>query len=56
MPTDAIVLLKNDHKEILKTFKEFEKAGENATKKKGQLVDRMIELLNVHTYIENEVM
>jgi hemerythrin-like domain-containing protein len=56
MPTDAIVLLKNDHKEILKTFKEFEKAGENATKRKGQLVDKMIELLNVHTYIENEVM
>jgi hemerythrin-like domain-containing protein len=56
MPTDAIVLLKNDHKEILKTFKEFEKAGENATKTKGQLVDKMIELLNVHTYIENEVM
>ncbi len=56
MPTDAIVLLKNDHKEILKTFKEFEKAGENATKRKGQLVDKMIELLTVHTYIENEVM
>jgi hemerythrin-like domain-containing protein len=56
MPTDAIVLLKNDHKEILKTFKEFEKAGENAVKRKGQLVDKMIELLTVHTYIENEVM
>jgi hemerythrin-like domain-containing protein len=56
MPTDAIVLLKNDHKEILRAFKEFEKAGENATKLKGQLVDKIIELLNVHTYIENEVM
>jgi hemerythrin-like domain-containing protein len=56
MSTDAIVLLKNDHKEILKAFKEFEGAGENATKRKGQLVDRIIELLNVHTYIENEVM
>ncbi|WP_148572739.1 hemerythrin domain-containing protein [Nocardioides caldifontis] len=56
MSNDAIVLLRNDHKEILKTFKEFEKAGENATKRKGELVDRMIELLTVHTYIENEVM
>jgi hemerythrin-like domain-containing protein len=56
MSTDAIVLLKNDHKEILRTFREFEAAGENAVKKKGQLVDRMIELLTVHTYIENEVM
>ena len=25
MSTDAIVLLKNDHKDILKTFKDFEK-------------------------------
>jgi hemerythrin-like domain-containing protein len=56
MSTDAIVLLKEDHKEILKTFKNFEKAGENAARTKGKLVDRMIELLTVHTYIENEVM
>ena len=56
MSTDAIVLLKADHKEILKTFKDFEKAGENATQTKGKLVDKMIELLTVHTYIENEVM
>ena len=56
MSTDAIVLLRNDHKEILRTFKDFEGVGEGATKRKGQLVDKMIELLNVHTYIENEVM
>ena len=56
MSTDAIVLLKNDHKEILKTFKDFEKLGPDAHVRKGQLVDRMIELLTVHTYIENEVM
>ena len=53
--SDAIVLLKNDHKEIRRIFRDFEGAGENATTRKGQLVDRMIELLNVHTYIENEV-
>ena len=56
MSTDAIVLLKNDHKEIRKAFREFEKAGENAHRTKGKLVDRIIELLTVHTYIENEVM
>jgi hemerythrin-like domain-containing protein len=56
MSTDAIVLLKNDHKEIRKTFRDFKKAGENAFAAKGKLVDRMIELLTVHTYIENEVM
>ena len=56
MSTDAIVLLKNDHKEIRKAFNDFKKAGENAHKTKGKLVDRIIELLTVHTYIENEVM
>ena len=56
MSTDAIVLLKNDHKEVRRLFREFEKAGDNATERKGQLVAKIIELLTVHTYIENEVM
>ena len=56
MATDAIVLLKADHKEIKAVFRKFEQAGENATKTKGDLVKKMIELLTVHTYIENEVM
>jgi hemerythrin-like domain-containing protein len=56
MSTDAIVLLKNDHKEIRKAFNDFEKLGESANAAKGRVVDRIIELLTVHTYIENEVM
>ena len=56
MSTDAIVVLKNDHKEIRKLFADFEKAGDNARATKQRLVDKMIELLTVHTYIENEVM
>lgn len=56
MSTDAIVLLKNDHQEIRKVFTQFQKAGEGAHVAKGKLVDKMIELLTVHTYIENEVM
>lgn len=56
MSTDAIVILKNDHQEIRKVFKQFQAAGENAHKQKGKLVDRMLELLTVHTYIENESM
>jgi hemerythrin superfamily protein len=56
MSTDAIVLLKADHKEVKKLFREFEGAGENATTRKGEIVDKIIELLTVHTYIENEVM
>ena len=56
MSTDAIVLLKQDHKEVKALFRQFEAAGENATKRKGELVKKMIELLTVHTYIENECM
>ena len=56
MSNDAIVLLKEDHQEIKRAFRAFENAGEESEKRKGELVDRMIELLTVHTYIENEVM
>lgn len=55
MSTDAIVLLKQDHKEVRGLFRQFETAGEDAAKK-GELVRKMIELLTVHTYIENESM
>jgi len=56
MATDAIVLLKNDHKEMRRLFRDFEKAGEDATAAKGRLGKKIIEELTVHTYIENEVM
>jgi hemerythrin-like domain-containing protein len=56
MSSDAIVVLKADHKELKALFGKFERAGENATKSKGDLVKKMIELLTMHTYIENEVM
>jgi hemerythrin superfamily protein len=55
MSTDAIVMLKADHKEVKKVFRDFEKAGDNE-KAKGQLVKQIIELLTVHTYLENEIM
>jgi hemerythrin superfamily protein len=56
MSTDAIVLLKDDHKQIKRLFRDFQAAGENATVRKGEIVSKIIELLTVHTYIENEVM
>jgi hemerythrin superfamily protein len=56
MSTDAIVVLKEDHKQIRKLFKEFQKAGEGANARQGKLVDQILELLTVHTYLENEVM
>jgi hemerythrin superfamily protein len=54
--TDAIVMLKEDHKEIKRLFRAFEAAGDSATKAKGDIVDRILEALTVHTYIENEGM
>jgi hemerythrin superfamily protein len=54
--TDAIVLLRQDHQEIRKAFRAFEQAGDRATAKRGKLVDKILELLTVHTYIENECM
>jgi len=56
MSTDAIVVLKEDHKEIRRLFREFEKAGDRAEARKGKLVEQIIENLTVHTYLENEVM
>jgi hemerythrin-like domain-containing protein len=53
MSTDAIVMLKADHKEVKKIFRDFEKADNETTK--GQLVKQIIELLTVHTYLENEI-
>ena len=55
MSTDAIVLLRDDHSEVRRLFREFQKAGTTDTRK-GAIVDKVIELLTVHTYIENEVM
>ncbi|MBB2914429.1 hemerythrin superfamily protein [Streptosporangium becharense] len=52
---DAIVLLKDDHKTVEKLFKEFEKAGERAYKKKREIVDQIIEELTTHAYIEERV-
>lgn len=39
-----------------KRFRVFRAAGEGATKKKGDIVNKIIEALTVHTYIENESM
>ncbi len=55
MSTDAIVLLKNDHKTVERLFKEFEKAGSNAYVTKRKIVDSIIEELTVHAHIEEEL-
>ncbi|MEO8518013.1 MAG: hemerythrin domain-containing protein [Dermatophilaceae bacterium] len=56
MSTDAIVLLKDDHRQVRKLFRDFQEAGENAAVTKGRLATRIIEELTVHTFLENEEM
>src|SRR5690349_25179276 len=56
MSTDAIVLLKNDHKEIRRLFKQFQSAGPDEIERKGEIVKDIVEALTVHTYLENECM
>jgi hemerythrin superfamily protein len=51
---DAIVLLKNDHKDLEKLFKQFEKLGDGAKATKRKLVDQIIEGLAVHAAIEEQ--
>lgn len=55
MSRDAIVMLKEDHKEIRALFREF-RTSSTTQARKGKIVEKLIELLTVHTYIENEVM
>ena len=55
MSQDAIVMLKDDHKEVKALFREFQKPSTTPARKES-LVKKIIELLTVHTYIENEVM
>ena len=55
MPSDAIVLLKADHKTVKGLFRQFERAGDDQGLKK-QVVNQIIEELTVHTFLENTIM
>lgn len=49
MSTDAIVLLRDDHTEVRRLFREFRKPA-TTDARKGAIVDKVVELLTVHTY------
>jgi len=55
LSTDAIVLLKDDHKEVKRLFREFEGSSEGSAQS-GKIAHQIIEALTVHTYLENEIM
>jgi hemerythrin superfamily protein len=53
--TDAIVLLKEDHKTVERLFREFEKAGDDAFAAKRELVGSIIKELTTHAHIEETI-
>lgn len=53
--TDALVLLKNDHKTVEKLFKKFEGLGDAAWKSKRAVVDYIINELSIHAAIEEQI-
>jgi hemerythrin superfamily protein len=55
MPQDAVGLIKADHRQVDKLFKEFEAAGERAYKTKQRLVEQIITELEAHATVEEEL-
>jgi hemerythrin superfamily protein len=53
--TDAIVLLKEDHKTVEQLFKKFERAGDGAHATRRKLVESIIKELTTHAYIEETI-
>ena len=55
MAQDAVELIKSDHRTVEKLFREFEEAGDRAYKTKQELVAQIVEELEVHATIEEEI-
>ncbi len=53
--SDAITMLREDHRAVEKLFKSFQKAGPNALKTKARLVHDMIRELTIHASIEEQI-
>lgn len=53
-PSDAITLLKADHKTVEELFKQFERSSASAHKARRKLVDKMITELSMHAAIEEQ--
>jgi hemerythrin superfamily protein len=53
--TDALVLLKADHKAVEKLFKKYEGLGDSAYKTKRKVVDEIVAELSIHAAVEEQV-
>jgi hemerythrin-like domain-containing protein len=56
MSTDAIVILKDEHQQIRREFRAYQRTTATQSAVRGEIADKIIGLLTAHTYIENEVM
>ena len=54
MAKDAVALIKADHRKVEQLFREFEEAGDRASKTKQRLVEQIIKELEVHATIEED--
>lgn len=52
---DAITLLKNEHADVEKLFRNYESLGGRAYKSKEKVADRIITALSIHATIEEQV-
>src|SRR3954466_1469198 len=52
---DAIKMLEADHKKVKGLFREFESAGDRATKKKQTIAEQVFMELEVHSKLEEEI-
>lgn len=52
---DAITLLREDHDNVRKLFRQFEEAGDEAHAQKREVVAKIIEELTIHAFIEEEL-
>ncbi len=55
-PSDAIAILKADHRRVTELFDKFEDLGDRAHKSRESTVDKIIVELSVHAGIEEEVL
>jgi hemerythrin superfamily protein len=53
--TDAIELLKSDHRKVKEMFRRYEALGENAHKTKQRLAEEIFRELEIHSKLEEEL-
>ncbi|MFI9274543.1 hemerythrin domain-containing protein [Kitasatospora sp. NPDC052896] len=55
MSSDAIVLLKEEHKEIRQLFRAYRATTEHDHAARGELAEEIVHAVTVYTYVEDEV-